>query len=215
MIAFKKGAEATLFLRDWHGRKVIIKKRARKKYRNTEMDKVIRRYRTVHEPQLIHEAKKAGVATPTIFLVDVKNSAITMEFVKGKQVKKLLDCITQNDREKLCLKIGESIGKLHINGVIHGDLTTSNMILNDKDRIFLVDFGLGEKSSELEARGVDLHLLKRALQSTHYEFAEECFRNVMKGYSTVLGAEETERILNKVKAIEKRGRYVMERREGA
>ena len=215
LIPFKKGAEATLFLGDWHGRKVIIKNRSPKKYRNSEMDKVIRRYRTVHEPKLIHEAKKAGVATPTIFLVDVKNTSITMEFVEGKQVKKLLGCVTQNERRKLCLKIGESIGKLHMNGVIHGDLTTSNMILSDEGRIFLVDFGLGEKNIELEARGVDLHLLKRALQSTHYEFAEECYRNVMKGYATILGAEETERTLNKVRAIEKRGRYVMERRENA
>ncbi len=215
LIPFKRGAEATLFLGDWHGRKVIIKKRAPKKYRNTEIDKVIRRYRTVHEPQLIHEAKKAGVATPTIFLVDVKNTAITMEFVEGKQVKKLLGCITQKERRELCLRIGELIGKLHMSGVIHGDLTTSNMILNDEGRIFLVDFGLGEKNIELEARGVDLHLLKRALQSTHYEFAEECYRNVIKGYATVLGAEETERTLNKVEAIEKRGRYVMERRENA
>ena len=211
----KKGAEASLFLADWHGRRVVIKARLPKKYRPTKLDMEIRGYRTVHEPQLMHEAKKAGVPTPSIFLVDVKNAAITMEFVEGKQVKQLLGCISHRERQELCVKIGELIGKLHGRGVIHGDLTTSNMILNCEGKIFLVDFGLGEKSTELEAKGVDLHLMKRALQSTHYEFAEECFESVMKGYSAVLGAEETGKVLGKIREIERRGRYVAERREEA
>jgi len=92
-------------------------------------------------------------------------------------------------------------------------LTTSNMILNADDKVFLVDFGLGEKSIELEAKGVDLHLMKRALQSTHYKFAEESFQNVIDGYSKVRGAEETTKVLEKIKQIERRGRYVAERRE--
>jgi TP53 regulating kinase-like protein len=209
----KKGAEASLFLADWQGKKVIIKARLPKTYRPAKLDAVIRGYRTVHEPQLMHEAKKAGVATPTVFLVDVKNATITMDFVEGKQVKQLLGCIPNGERQELCVRIGELIGKLHRHGVIHGDLTTSNMIVNYEGKIFLVDFGLGEKSMELEAKGVDLHLLKRALQSTHYTFAEECFESVMKGYSAVLGAEETGKVLGKIKEIEKRGRYVAERKE--
>lgn len=209
----KKGAEASLFLADWHCKKVVIKARLPKKYRPVALDATIRGYRTTHEPQLIHEAKKAGVPTPTVFMVDVKNAAITMEFVEGKQVKRLLGCISRGERRELCFRIGELIGKLHGHGVIHGDLTTSNMILSGEGKVFLVDFGLGEKSMELEARGVDLHLLKRALQSTHYEFAEECFESVMEGYASVLGAEETGKVLGKIKAIEKRGRYVADRKE--
>ena len=211
----KKGAEASLFLADWHGKKVIIKARLPKTYRPAKLDAVIRGYRTVHEPQLMHEAKKAGVATPFIFLVDVKGTAITMEFIEGKQVKQLLDCISLRERRELCVRIGELVGKLHRRGVIHGDLTTSNMILNGEGKVFLVDFGLGEKSMELEARGVDLHLLKRALQSTHYQFAEECFESVMNGYSAIVGAEETGKVLGKIKEIEKRGRYIAERKEEA
>jgi TP53 regulating kinase-like protein len=211
----KKGAEASLFLADWHGKRVVIKARLPKKYRPEELDAAIRGYRTVHEPQLMHEAKKAGVATPFIFLVDLKNAAITMEFVEGKQVKQLLGSISKQERQKLCFKVGELIGKLHAHGVIHGDLTTSNMLLNGEGKIFLVDFGLGEKNTELEARGVDLHLMKRALQSTHYQFAEECFESVMKGYTAVFGAEEAGKVLGKIKEIEKRGRYVAERKEEA
>ena len=209
----KKGAEARLYLAEWHGRKVILKTRLPKKYRQAKLDMEIRNYRTVHEPQLMHEAKKAGVPTPTIFLVDVKNAVIVMEFIEGKQVKQLLGGFSEKEREKACVKIGELIGRLHAYGVIHGDLTTSNMILNSEGKIFLVDFGLGEKTMELEARGVDLHLMKRALQSTHYRFAEECFEAVMRGYAAVLGEEDVKDVLDKIREIEKRGRYVADRRQ--
>ena len=209
----KKGAEASLFLASWHGRRVIVKARFPKKYRPAELDAKIRGYRTVHEPQLMHEAKKAGVPTPTIFLVDMKNAAITMEFVEGKQVKQVLPHVSRKEQQELCVKIGVLIGKMHRRGVVHGDLTTSNMILTGEGKIFLVDFGLGEKNRELEARGVDLHLMKRALQSTHYQFAEDCFRNVMKGYSSVLGEEDSEKVFEKIREIERRGRYVDERKK--
>jgi len=211
----KKGAEASLYIADWYEKRVVIKARLPKKYRPAELDEKIRGYRTAHEPQLMHEAKKAGVPTPTIFLVDVKNAAITMEFVEGKQVKQLLGKISKRKRKELCVEIGESIGKMHKHGLIHGDLTTSNMILGVEGKIFLVDFGLGEKNAELEARGVDLHLMKHALQSTHYQFAEECFEAVLKGYSAVLGVEEAGKVLEKIVEIERRGRYVAERRKEA
>lgn len=208
----KKGAEASLYLVDWHDRKVIMKKRLTKKYRPLKLDENIRTYRTIHEPQLMHEAKRAGVSTPTIFLVDVRNSTIVMEFITGKQVKQVLTEASKKDRQLLCFQIGELIGKLHKKGIIHGDLTTSNMILDSERKIFIVDFGLGEKTSELEARGVDLHLMKRALQSTHFRFAEECFGAVMEGYSEIIGNEKAKEILGKIKEIERRGRYVAERK---
>jgi TP53 regulating kinase-like protein len=209
----KKGAEASLFLASWHGRKVIVKARFPKKYRPRELDAKIRSYRTAHEPQLMHEAKRAGVPTPTVFLVDAKYTAITMEFVEGKQVKQVLDSVSKKERQELCTKIGWLIGEMHKHGVIHGDLTTSNMILSGEGKIFLVDFGLGEKNNELEARGVDLHLMKRALQSTHCQFAEECFKSVMEGYSGVVGVEEAEKVFEKIGEIERRGRYVAERKQ--
>jgi TP53 regulating kinase-like protein len=210
----KKGAEASLYFTVWHGREAVMKKRVPKRYRHSKLEEEIRTYRTVHEPRLMHEAKEAAVPTPTIFLVDVKNSTIIMEFLEGKQVKTLLSEISESDRGKLCFQVGKLIGRLHKFGIIHGDLTTSNMIVNSEGKIFFVDFGLGEKTSEPEARGVDLHLMKRALQSTHFRFAESCFEAAIKGYSAVLGQEATERVLDKVREIEKRGRYVAERRIG-
>lgn len=208
----KKGAEASLYIADWHDRRVVMKKRLPKKYRLPKLDEQIKTYRTIHEPQLIHEAKKAGVPTPTIFLVDVKNATIIMELIDGKQVKQLLSEVSKSERQRYCFKIGKLIGRLHKQGIIHGDLTTSNMILNSEEKIFFVDFGLGEKSKELEARGVDLHLIKRALQSTHFRFAEECFNSVIEGYSKVLDSETVKNVLDKIREIERRGRYVAERK---
>jgi TP53 regulating kinase-like protein len=205
---FKKGAEASLYVAEWQNRKVVIKRRLPKKYRPSELDKRIRMYRTIHEPLLMHGAKRTGVSTPLIYLVDAKNATIIMEFIEGKQLKTSLDGVSRNERERLCRKVGESIGKLHRSGIIHGDLTTSNMILTPTKRIFFVDFGLGEKTSELEARAVDLHLMKRALQSTHFRFANECFGSVMEGYSSVSGVGLTKAVLSKVEEVERRGRYV-------
>jgi len=212
-LLIKKGAEANLYLEEWHGRKVIIKKRNPKKYRVPLLDERIRTYRTVHEPQLMHEAKKAGVSTPTIFMVNLAEKSILMEYVEGKQVKQTLNQLSKEERTKLCRHIGCLIGRLHKNGIIHGDLTTSNMILTPNEKIFFVDFGLGEFSKELEARGVDLHLMKRTFQSTHYLYAEESFNAVLEGYTEVMGKDLTEKVLEKIREIELRGRYVAERRK--
>jgi len=208
----KKGAEASLFLAEWHGLEVIVKVRVPKKYRPPALDTQIRTYRTVHEPQLMHEAKAAGVPTPLVYMVNVPNAAITMQFIEGPQVKQLLNKVTPELRHELCVAIGKSIGKLHRQGLIHGDLTTSNMILNPQGKIYFVDFGLGEKNGEVEAQGVDLHLLRRALQSTHYLFWEECFRWVLSGYQCVVGVEAAEKVYEKIREIERRGRYVEERK---
>jgi TP53 regulating kinase and related kinases len=211
MVLIKKGAEASLFLEMWHNRKVIMKRRLPKKYRIPELDRMIRSQRTVHEPNLIHKAKEAGVPTPTVFMVDVAEANIIMEFVDGKQVKEVLDHVSSEERLSLSSLIGRMIGRLHRHGIIHGDLTTSNMILTPYGKVVFVDFGLSERSVELEPKGVDLHLMKRALQSTHYKHAKECFKAVMEGYGEAVGKEETKKVTAKIREIEKRGRYVAER----
>ncbi|MCJ7469907.1 Kae1-associated serine/threonine protein kinase [Candidatus Bathyarchaeota archaeon] len=208
----KKGAEASLFLAEWHGKKVVMKKRLPKKYRPPKLDENIRTSRTSKEPRLMHEAKKAGVPTPTIFLVDKKNSTIIMECIDGTQIKKLLHKVSESERRRLCVEIGRLIGRLHKTGIVHGDLTTSNMIQDADGKIFFIDFGLGEKTGELEAKGVDLHLMKRALQSTHFGFAEDCFEEVIEGYSEVVGVKDAKDASEKIREIERRGRYVTERK---
>lgn len=211
MVLIKKGAEASLHLEDWHGRKVVMKRRFPKRYRIDELDVMIRSQRTLHEPNIIHRAKEAGVPTPTIFLVDVADANIVMEYVEGKQVKQVLDSLPTEERLALSTQLGVLIGRLHKNGIIHGDLTTSNMILTPYGKVVFIDFGLSERSIELEPKGVDLHLMKRTLNSTHYRHAKECFKAVMEGYAESVGAEEAKKVLAKIREIEKRGRYVADR----
>lgn len=211
MVLIKKGAEASLFLEDWHNQKVIIKHRLPKKYRIPELDQVIRSQRTIHEPHLIHKAKEAGVPTPTIFMVNPQESNIVMEYVNGKQVKEVLDNFSKTDRLSICKLIGNLIGRLHKNGIIHGDLTTSNMILTSFGKVIFIDFGLSERSIELEQKGVDLHLMKRTLLSTHYRHAKESFKAIMDGYTEIVGIEEKKKVAIKIREIEKRGRYIANR----
>jgi TP53 regulating kinase-like protein len=134
-----------------------------------------------------------------------------MEFVEGKQVKEVLNSLSKEERTNLCKHIGKLIGRLHKNGIIHGDLTTSNMILTPNGKVVFVDFGLSERSIELEAKGVDLHLMKRTLNSTHYKHAKESFKAVMEGYAEAVGQEKTKKVIAKIREIEKRGRYVADR----
>ncbi len=207
----KKGAEANLYLEQWQGKKVLMKKRLPKAYRLPQLDSAIRTQRTLHEPVLMHRAKKAGVPTPTIYMIDLAESNIIMEYIEGKQIKQILNATPMKEKTRLCNHIGKLIGRLHKNSIIHGDLTTSNMILTPYDKIVFVDFGLGELSDELEIRGVDLHLMKRALQSTHHKYAKECFEEVTKGYAETAGKEATAEVLEKIQEIERRGRYIEER----
>jgi TP53 regulating kinase-like protein len=207
----KKGAEANLYLEEWQGKKVIMKRRLPKAYRLPQLDSAVRTQRTLHEPVLIHRAKEAGVPTPIIYMIDIADSNIIMEYVEGKQIKKALDTMPSKERLQLCRRIGTLIGRLHKHGIIHGDLTTSNMILTRSGKIFFVDFGLGEFSEESEIRGVDLHLMRRALQSTHHKVAKECFEAVVAGYSEAFGKETATKVLGKVNEIERRGRYIEER----
>jgi TP53 regulating kinase-like protein len=206
----KKGAEANLYLDCLQGREVIIKRRFPKKYRNPILDREIRYRRTIQESQLIHRAKKAGVPSPTIFLIDSGNTSIIMEYIKGQQVKQILSS-SEGEFNDLFRRIGKLIGCLHKHGIVHGDLTTSNMILTEKKRVVLIDFGLGELTEELEKRGVDLHLMKRSLHSTHYKHAENYFNFIMIGYKKIIGINESEKVFRRIREIESRGRYIAER----
>lgn len=208
-----KGAEAELFLQSmWLGRDVLVKRRVEKRYRIPELDNSIREYRTIRESEIIHRAKSLGVPTPILYLVDVPRATIYMEYVRGELIRELLDDLQRDERLSLFRDIGVLVGKLHRGGVVHGDLTTSNMILTKGGRIYFVDFGLAEVSVEVERRGVDLHLMRRMLMSTHYRYADECFQTFLEGYHEVMGEEAAE-VVKKIGEIERRGRYVSERIE--
>ncbi|MCD6530332.1 Kae1-associated serine/threonine protein kinase [Candidatus Bathyarchaeota archaeon] len=203
----KRGAEAELYLDTWYGRKVVVKRRIRKGYRIRELDEEIRSTRTSHEAAMMHKAKECGVSTPIIFLVDLTDKSIMMEYIEGVRLKDVLDSLPKEERRRILIEVGRMIGAMHKRGLIHGDLTTSNMIL-DEGRIYFIDFGLSEVSEELEDKGVDLHLMKRALESTHHLHSDEYFSEILLGYSEVVGEDEARKVLSKIEEIAKRGRYV-------
>lgn len=202
-----KGAEAELYLTLWYGLKSVMKMRKKKPYRVQQLDLEIRRSRTAHEAQLLHDAKGAGVPTPFIRLIDLRTTTIIMQHIEGTRLKDLLDSLPIKEKITLCQSSGKLIARLHKGGIIHGDLTSSNMIVTREGRIFFIDFGLAEYSKELEKQGVDLLLMRRSLQATHYRYASECFSAVIKGYTTVMGKTVTREILKRVEEIARRGRY--------
>ena len=202
MKLIKKGAEADIYLIDWKGKKAIKKIRKPKNYRNPKLDAKIRRQRTFREAQTISEVKSFGVSSPLIYFVNPKESSIIMQYVPGKPVHDLSD-------KKIifyCKDIGKIVGTLHKHGMMHGDLTTSNFILF-KDKLFVIDFGLSQKTEKLEDCAVDLRLIKEILNSAHAKIMESCWKNFLSGYKKIVGTTTYNKTLHLVSVIESRGRY--------
>lgn len=204
MQVIKQGAEAILYLEEREGKKVLVKERIKKDYRIEQIDLKLRKERTKEEVKLLTEARKVGVITPKIFEVDYKNFKIVMEFVEGKRLKEFFNEASEGEIKKVCLEVGKLIGKLHSNGIIHGDLTTSNMILKNNE-IYFIDFGLGFFSKRIEDQGIDLNLLYEALKATHFKILNVCWQSIIKGYEEVY--EDAKKVLEKVEEIEARARY--------
>jgi len=197
-----KGAEANIYPGSWLHYDAIVKERIKKEYRIKEIDEDLRRSRAKNEAKLFNEAKKCGVLTPLLFDINLEKASIKMENIEGKPLNEIIGDLKPEKRKKICETIGEDIAKLHEHGIIHGDITTSNIIMKDESLVF-IDFGLGKFSQETEDRGVDLLVLKKALKSTHYSIWRECFKSILKGYERVSSID----IKPKIKDIEDRGRY--------
>jgi len=204
MQIIKRGAEAILYLGKFEGNEVLVKERIKKGYRIEQLDEKIRKFRTKKEVRLLTEARKSNIPTPKILHVDEENCKIIMEYVGNNRIKELLNRSDKKTIIKLCKEIGESIGKMHSAGIIHGDLTTSNMIFFNK-KIYFIDFGLGNFSKRIEDQGTELNLLQEALKSTHYKILDICWKNIIKGYKKEY--IEAEKVIKKVDEIEKRARY--------
>jgi len=192
-----QGAEAILIHED--GR--LIKKRVKKGYRLPILDDKLRKQRTKKEAKLLAKAAKL-IPVPKIIKTDEKQE-IDMEFLQGLKLSEHLD--TLENAEDICKIIGEQIAKLHDADIIHGDLTTSNMILSEKDnKVYFIDFGLGFESKKIEDKAVDLHLIKQALEARHFMHYEKFFSQVLEGYKLSKHHLAT---ISRLKAVEKRGRY--------
>ena len=202
MKLLKKGAEADIYQTTWQNSRAILKIRKPKNYRNDTLDSKIRKQRTIKESQIISYAKKFGIPTPLIYFVNLENSSITMQEIPGKPVHDL----SESKIIQLSKTIGKLVGMLHKNGIMHGDLTTSNFIFF-KNNVYVIDFGLSQNTIKLEDHAVDLRLIKEILNSAHAEIMENCWKNFLLGYKSVIQFNVYSKILKLVSDIESRGRY--------
>jgi TP53 regulating kinase and related kinases len=195
-----KGAEADIYRTRWFGNDAVSKIRVKKPYRQKSLDSEIRRNRTLREAIMLSNAKETGVRTPFLYFVDPVSAEIVMEFIEGTNVKEKMD-------ENLALQMGRYAGLLHINNLVHNDLTTSNFINSKNNQLVLLDFGLSFFSERLEDKAVDIRLVKEVFSSSYASIYELIFSRFLLGYSSIIGQKYMRATLRKVREIEQRGRY--------
>lgn len=195
------GAEALIILE----KDSIVKRRIKKSYRLEQIDEKIRKLRTRSEGKIMNKVEKI-VPAPKVLSIDENKKEIKMTFIQGDKLSDHLNNFSLNVQKSICKKIGENIAKLHDKDIIHGDLTTSNMIyVKSKNRnVFMIDFGLSFISHKAEDKAVDIHLLKQALEAKHFKNCKELFNKVLEGYSSSKNFKTT---MSQFEKVEKRGRY--------
>jgi Kae1-associated kinase Bud32 len=209
MKLLRQGAEAKLFKAEFEGKPALLKKRVPKRYRNKQLDERIRSTRTTGEANLLRKARSLGVSTPQVYEVDKGEKEIVMELVDGPRLKDVLD----KKNLGLCRQVGEGIAVMHENGLIHGDLTTSNVMVRVQEKegsgksgkdLYFIDFGLGKHSKKLEDKAVDLLVFKKTFEATHVELMPRGWELILEGYLAKAGQKE---VLAQMKKVEERVRY--------
>ncbi|MFH1787923.1 MAG: KEOPS complex kinase/ATPase Bud32 [Candidatus Altiarchaeota archaeon] len=191
-----KGAEADLYVEGGD----LVKRRVKKRYRITEIDDSLRKYRTRHEAKLMGKIRDFGFPAPKVVKVSEKDATIIMEYVDGKTLKEVFEEEPEDAVKKLSRKVGESLRLLHGNNIVHNDLTTSNMLAKD-GLVYVIDWGLGYHSTRLEDKAMDLVVLKKSLRATHPSRFELIWKNVLAGY------KPDKELSTRVETIENRVRY--------
>lgn len=202
MKLIKKGAEADIYVTEWQNSDAILKIRKSKNYRNPILDKNLRKQRTIKESQTIMEVKSFGIPAPLVYFVNLEKSSILMQRIPGKPIHDLPD----SKVIALAKQMGNLVGMLHQNGIMHGDLTTSNFIFF-QNKVYVIDFGLSQKTIKPEDHAVDLRLIKEILNSAHAKIMEKAWKNFLTGYRSVVGTSQYLKIIKLVSEIESRGRY--------
>uniref|UniRef100_A0A1I8AJS4 non-specific serine/threonine protein kinase n=1 Tax=Steinernema glaseri TaxID=37863 RepID=A0A1I8AJS4_9BILA len=193
--SLKQGAEGRILNCTYLGKKAVLKERFTKKYRHPDLDRTLTKDRMKAELKGIMRCSDlGGVRVPRVYFVNSQKNQIIFERIEGDTVRAFInrhhdDANEPAVKEKLvniCKEIGKTISTMHRAGIIHGDLTTSNMLLEnaDPERLVMIDFGLASANPTAEEKGVDLYVLERAILSTH-PFAEYLFDSILQGYKAV------------------------------
>jgi TP53 regulating kinase-like protein len=209
-----------------------LKYRPPKPYRHPILDQRLTRQRILAEARILAKCRREGVPVPAVYAVEETMGCLMVEWIEGEPVRvrinewlaankvtpgvevsaEDLERIRGSDELKgLMRRIGDAVGRLHQVGVVHGDLTTSNMMLGPPEtsggvlggNIVLIDFGLASVSSDVEDRAVDLYVLERAFGSTHPR-AENLFDELLEGYKVTF--KQALLIIKKLEEVRLRGR---------
>ncbi|KAK9472432.1 kinase-like domain-containing protein [Dipodascopsis tothii] len=197
----------------------MLKYRPPKTYRHPTLDQQLTKHRTLAEARVLFRLAQAGVSVPELVAVDPKDGCIWMENVDGPSLKAW---IWQSEAaagagaaaagaHELLQAVGAQIATLHALDIVHGDLTTSNVLVRAGHAV-LIDFGLASQATLAEDKAVDLYVLERAFSSTHPQHAEEYFAAVLVGYEAAYGRGtkaavfKVKEILKKLDAVRLRGR---------
>ncbi|PAV89584.1 hypothetical protein WR25_18089 [Diploscapter pachys] len=208
----KRGAEASITPCVFLGKKAVLKKRHPKPYRHPTMDSKLNKARLKAELKGIMKARSLGVPTPTVYFVNDNENYIIMERIEGSTAKAWIENRRKNADFEDCLrKLGAQMGRcvamMHQGTLIHGDLTTSNMVLkaDDVDQLVFIDFGLcGQGKNIAEDKAVDLYVLERAIASTHMH-SQSLLDEFYKAYEEV-DKKQSQAVVKKLEEIRLRGR---------
>lgn len=223
MVIIKQGAEAKLSIGEFGGKQCLIKERFVKHYRHPDLDTHLTKERMRAESKAVTRCQAAGVNAPQIFHMDLNERKIYMKYYEtsitakayiNDIIPKLSDGTEREQRlNKLAEEIGVCVGKMHANNIIHGDLTTSNILLDPLESddgtfaqytLIMIDFGLSSYGQNSEQKGVDLYVLERALLSTH-SGVPNLFNTILDAYKVTNTANPSETIA-KFEEVRARGR---------
>jgi len=200
------GAESVLYVTEYLGKKVVLKHRIRKKYMDNSLSKMLLQKRTINEAKILIESFLSGVNVPLPLFLDPEKGILVINYIEGILLKELVEVKPLEwVKEKSCA-LGEMVRKLHNNDIIHGDLTTSNVIIDKKEALYLIDFGLAFHSNRPEDKAVDIRVLERAVVSTHTYVKNEFMDSFFECYLRNLN--DAEEILYRYNRISLMGRYV-------
>jgi TP53 regulating kinase-like protein len=184
-----EGAEAIVYDTELDGIKAFMKRRIQKKYRIEAMDTRIRTKRSRNEAKIIAIVSKAGINAPKLIMFDGYD--IYMSPVNGRKLAEISGSLA------LFGKVGAMLGKLHNAGVVHGDYTPANIIVDNGDP-YVIDFGLSEMTNAAEEKAFDVLLMKRSA-------AKASYLRFLEGYKSE--SSDAKVVLERLVIVEKRGRY--------
>ena len=77
---------------------------------------------------------------------------IDMEYVEGKTLRKMLAAgsLKINDAVEYAIQIGDALQEAHAKGIVHRDIKCENLMVNTRNQIKVMDFGLAKLKGSLK-----------------------------------------------------------------